>query len=207
MPLDRQVEAWLEEAAASGVPPMNELPVDESRAIYNKLTVDCSPPPEPVAAVDERAVPGKYGDIPVRIYRPEGNPAFPVVVYYHGGGWVLGDLDFAHSTATLIAGRAHAVVVTVDYRLAPEHPFPAPVDDAYSALRWVLDNPALLDADVERVAVAGDSAGGNLAAVVALMARNDPGPRPVHQLLLYPVTDLAHDTESARAFADGPFLT
>jgi acetyl esterase len=164
--------------------------------------------PEPVAVVYDRDLPGPAGDIPVRVYRPQpiGGDPLPVVVYFHGGGWVLCDLDTHDTTCRAMANGVDAVVVSVDYRLAPEHKFPAAAEDAYAATQWVFDHADELGADPERLAVAGDSAGGNLAAVVPLMARDRGGPPIRFQLLIYPVTDYSFDTPSYRDNAEGYFL-
>jgi acetyl esterase len=207
MPLDTQAEAWLRGLRESGLPPLNEMPVEQARATYKAVVADCALKPEPVASIVDKAIPGSAGDIPVRIYTPEGNGLFPLVVYFHGGGWVIGDLEVVHGLCTVLTNRAHAVVVSVDYRLAPEHPFPAAVDDCYTATKWVADNAALLNGDVERIAVAGDSAGANLAAVVSLMARDQGNPPLLYQLLIYPATDVRYDSPSYRENGDDYFLT
>jgi acetyl esterase len=164
--------------------------------------------PAPVAKVEEMTIPGPAGEIPIRVYWPEEDGPLPVVVYYHGGGWVIGDLDTSDSLCRLLANGASAVVVSVDYRLAPEHPFPAAVDDSYAALEWVSENAAKLNADPSRIAVGGSSAGGNLAAAVALAARDRGGPGLAHQVLIYPATNLFElNTESHRNFANDYGLT
>lgn len=164
--------------------------------------------PAPVAKVEEMAIPGPAGEIPIRVYWPAGSGPWPVVVYYHGGGWVIGDLDTNDGLCRLLSNGASAVVVSVDYRLAPEHRFPAAVEDSYAALEWVFRNAARLDADPSRIAVGGGSAGGNLAAAVALMARERGGPALTYQVLIYPATNLVElDTESHRSFAEGYGLT
>jgi acetyl esterase len=205
--LDPQAEGWLKEVAAAGLPPLQTLPVADFRGLYRQVVADCGLQPEPVVSIAERTIPGPAGEIPIRVYTPEGSPQFPVLVYFHGGGWVIGDLEVVHGPLTVLANLAHAVIVSVDYRLAPEHPFPAAVEDCDAAVRWVAANASLLNVDPERIAVGGDSAGGNLAAVVALMARDRGGPKLIHQLLLYPVTDCTRDTASYREHGDGYFLT
>ena len=142
-----------------------------------------------VAAVETRSIPGPDGDVPVRIYTPEGDGPFPILAWYHGGGWVIGDLDSADPTARHLCKGAGCVVVSVDYRLSPETRFPGAVEDCYAATVWAADNAASLGADASRLAVGGDSAGGNLAAAISLMAADRNGPAIVHQLLVYPVTD------------------
>jgi acetyl esterase len=162
-----------------------------------------------VASVSDRTIPGPGGDIPVRVYVPAGTAggeALPVVVWFHGGGWVIGDIETADATVRTLANACDAVVVSVDYRLAPEHPFPAGLEDALAAVRWVADNAAELGADPSRLAVGGDSAGGNLSAVVCQQLR-DTGPQIGFQLLVYPVTDLHLDSPSVDENAEGYFLT
>jgi acetyl esterase/lipase len=160
-------------------------------------------PREPVAA-EQRVVPGEL-PVPVRVYRPAGaTRTLPGVVYLHGGGFVLGDLDMADSAATRVADLAEVVVVSVDYRLAPEHPFPAGLQDCYAALEWAVAEAADLGIDADRMGVAGESAGGGLAAAVALLARDRGGPRLRHQCLVNPELDDRLDTPSARAFVDTP---
>jgi acetyl esterase len=159
-------------------------------------------------SVEDLKIPGRQGQIPIRIYTAEGSGVRPVIVYYHGGGWVVGNLETHDNVAGYLANASGGIVVSVDYRLAPEHPFPAAVEDAYAALEWASGNAAQLGGDPGRIAVAGDSAGGNLAAVVSLMARNEDGPRVSCQALIYPVTDLlSFETGSHRDFAAGFFLT
>jgi acetyl esterase/lipase len=163
------------------------------------------PPPAELPRVEDRTI---TGGIKTRIYWPVSDPSdLPVVVFYHGGGWVIGDLDSHDATARAIAGGVGAVVVAVDYRLAPEHPYPAAVDDAFAALRWVSEHAAELGADPSRLAVAGDSAGGNLAAVVSQLARDAGGPPVKFQLLWYPATTLDSALPSMTENADAPVLS
>jgi acetyl esterase len=159
--------------------------------------------PPAMARVEEVAIPGPAGPLGGRLYVPRRQAAPALVVYYHGGGWVVGDLDTHDGACRFLADEAGVAVLAVDYRLAPEHRFPAAVEDALAAFRWAAGNAA----PPARVAVAGDSAGGNLAAVVAQQAARDGGPRPAAQLLVYPATDLSTKHPSYRLFADGFFLT
>lgn len=165
-------------------------------------------PAEPVAHVENRTIPGPAGAVPVRIYRAAdiATPA-PALVYFHGGGWVIGDLDSHDNFCRALANRTDAVVVSVDYRLAPEHRYPAAAEDCYAATRWVAEYGAAIGVDGARIAVAGDSAGGNLAAVVALLARDRGGPSLRHQVLIYPVADHDFETPSYRDNATGYLLT
>ena len=206
MGLDPQVRALLDQVTAMGAPAFHTLPVAEARQVSAAMAA-LQGEPEPIARVENRGIPGPAGEIPVRIYTPGGGGPLPVLVYYHGGGWVIGSLETHDGTCRSLANAAGCVVVSVDYRLAPEHKFPAAADDAYAAAAWVADHAAALGADAARLAVGGDSAGGNLAAVVALMSRDRSGPRLAYQLLVYPVTDAACDTASYRENADGYFLT
>jgi acetyl esterase len=160
-----------------------------------------------VARVENRTVPGPAGNIPVRIYWPDGSGPFPVLVYYHGGGFVLCDLDSHDATCRLLTNGAGCITVSVVYRLAPESKFPAAPEDCYAATCWAAENAAELGGDPSRIAVGGDSAGGNLAAAVPLMARERGGPALVHQLLIYPVTTSDLDAPSYTENAEGYMLT
>ena len=206
MPLDPQARALLDQMAAAGGQPLSSLSVEDSRQAvlaFPQLGGD----PEPVAEVEDRDLPGPDGAIPVRIYTPAGNGPFPVLVFFHGGGWVVCDLDTHDPVCRSLARAAECIVVSVGYRLAPEHKFPAAADDCYAASQWVMNNTPLINGDPERVAVGGDSAGGNLAAVVTLMARDLGGRAPIFQLLVYPATDYLPGTPSYEENADGYFLT
>jgi acetyl esterase len=196
----------LDEAAAAGRPPLRSQTVEESRALMRSMIPVRGPGPE-VKRVDDRDIPGSGGCIPVRIYWPEGDGPFPILVWFHGGGWVLGDLDTADNTCRSLTFKSGAVVVSVDYRLAPEYPYPAGVDDAYAAATWVASHAGELDGHPERLAIGGDSAGGNLAAVTALRARRRGEPRFCFQLLVYPVTDGRMSFPSYRDNGEGYQLT
>ncbi len=184
------------------------LPLPEAREEMRRTARIFAGPQIPLERVEDLSVPGPAGDLPVRLYRPAGarTPA-PLVVYLHGGGWVTGGLDTHDGCCRYLADRAGVLVLAVDYRLAPEHPFPAAVEDAVAAFRWAVAKAADIGADPERVAVAGDSAGGNLAAVVSQVTTAEGGPRPALQVLVYPVTDLSAKHPSYRLFTDGFFLT
>src|SRR5205814_1116533 len=163
-----------------------------------------------IGSVRDLAAEGPRGPIPLRIYRPAGVPAstpLAGLVYFHGGGWVIGDLETHDVLCRQLTAESGASVVSVDYRLAPEHKFPAAADDAWAATRWVVDHAGELGVDPTKLAVGGDSAGGNLAAVVALQARDAGGPKVALQVLLYPVTDLGAETQSYRDLADRYMLT
>jgi acetyl esterase len=162
---------------------------------------------EPIARVEDRMISGPGGQLAVRIYTPDAPPPLPALVYFHGGGWVLGNLDGSDAQCRALANAARCVTVSVDYRLAPEAKFPAPAEDCYAATLWVADNAASIGCDPKRIAVAGTSAGANLAAVVPLMAKDRGRPAIAFQVLVYPITDGAMDTRSYRENAEGYFLT
>lgn len=203
MPLDPQARTLLDQMAAAGIPPTHTLSVEDARRTMLARRALVAGDPEPVARVEDRQIPGPAGALPIRVYAPSAGQLLPVLVYFHGGGWVLGNLDSHDQVCRALANGADCAVVSVDYRLAPEHTFPAAAEDAYAATKWVATNAAELGGDGTRLAIGGDSAGGNLAAAVALMARDRGGPRLTHQLLVYPVTDRAFDTPSYRENAEG----
>ena len=186
----------------AGLPPLPTMTPTEARGRPEPLAAA----PEAVGGVTARAIPGPGGPLPIRIYRPKDGLK-GALVYFHGGGWVLGSLDTADATCRALANRSRCVVISIGYRLAPEHKFPAAVDDAYAAVRWVADNAADLRIDPARIAVGGSSAGGGLAAAVALIARDRGGPKIAFQLLTVPVTELSSRAASHREFAEGYGLT
>lgn len=200
-----ETQAFLDLIAASDRPPIHTLTPAELRNL-NQMFVNYSHPPEPVEKVENRTIPGPGGELPIRIYTPAGNPPFPVLVYFHGGGYILGDLDMVDSICRTLANGAECVVVSVDYRLAPEHPFPAAIEDGLAATEWVFNHGETFGGDRDRVAVGGESAGGNLAAVVALIRRDRSLPPLVYQLLIYPSTQVDIETESRRKFSENYFL-
>jgi acetyl esterase len=204
LPLDPLVKSMVDAAAAMNLPGFEELTPQEAR----ERPMAFPPKPEPVGRVENRTLPGPNGPIPVRVYTPHGNNGpFPCVVYFHGGGWVIGSLDSHDDVCRMVANRSRAVVVSVDYRLAPESKFPVAAEDAYAATTYVAQRPGEFGIDPARIAVAGDSAGGNLAAAVTLMTRDRQGPSIVSQVLIYPVTDHRFDTGSYIENAEGYFLT
>ena len=206
MPLDEQTKTMLEQIEAMDAPPIWKLSVEDARSTTNAMLVLMGTPEE-IASVVDRTINAGGQQLPIRIYRPDGlgdGPA-PVLVFYHGGGFVIGDLETHDRDCRKLANRGQCVVVAVDYRLAPEHRFPAAVDDAWAALSWVLANAAELGIDPARVAVGGDSAGGNLAAVTAIWAR-DQGIALRLQLLIYPGVDVEGQYPSKVENAQGYLL-
>jgi acetyl esterase len=204
MTLDYQAQQFLEKIKYR--PKVYELSPEESRKRL-KDTIPLSGIPQHVEVVEEHQVSVQNGEIKVRVYRPEGEGPFPIFVYFHGGGWVIGDLETADAPCREITNEAQCIVVSVDYRLAPEHKFPTAVEDGYAAVMWVWQMAKQLKGDATRIAIGGDSAGGNLAAVIAILARERKGPPIGWQILIYPVTSLRFDTQSYRDNAEGYFLT
>ena len=206
MPLDPQARFVLDQMATQGGMELSDLSPAEARQMFEKMRVPL--PGEPVTRVEELRIPGPAGAIPARLYAPDGvtSPA-PAIVYFHGGGWVIGSLDSHDNLCRALANRTQSAVVSVDYRLAPEHRFPAAAEDCWAAARWVAEQGGALGLDGGRVAVAGDSAGGNLSAVVALMARDRGAPDLRHQVLIYPVTDPDFERPSYVENAEGYLLT
>jgi len=200
-----EMKSVLDKLTALGAKPIGTLSVTETRtqptpadavmAIMKEKNIQ---PPAAVQAVKSRdiMIPGGGGEVAARVYTPEGQGPFPLVVYYHGGGWVIADLDTYDSSPRALSAGAKAVVVSVDYRHAPEHKFPAAHEDAFAAYKWIAENSGSLNADATRIAVAGESAGGNLAANVAIMARDAKITQPIHQLLVYPVAGNDMNTPS-----------
>ena len=207
--LDPQAKALLELMIAKGVPPTHTLAPQVARQFYRERRNATQAEPRAVAQVQDLQAPGQAGPIPLRLYRPAGLPAAaPVLVYFHGGGWTIGDLDTHDVLCRDLADEGRCVVVSVDYRMGPEHRFPGAVDDALAATRWVMAQAPALGLDARRVAVGGDSAGGNLAAVVALAWRDAGEPVPLHfQLLIYPATDMRAVAPSHATNGQGYLLT
>ncbi|MFG3707200.1 alpha/beta hydrolase [Micromonospora sp. NPDC047670] len=189
MSVHPQVAAYRAAREAAGTPPLYTQTLAEARAADLAAIRAGGGAVEPVHEVRDTHVPGPAGDLPVRIHRPAGEGPLPTLVYFFGGGWTLGSVDTADGICRRLANAVPCQVVTVGYRLAPEHPFPAAVHDCHAATRWIAAHPEEFGADPERLAVGGDSAGGNLAAAVTLLARDGGGPRLAAQLLVYPNTD------------------
>ena len=204
MTMDPQIAAILEALTSQGSPDWSTMNAEVLRAA-SKM-----PPPEtpqPVGAVRDISIPGVVGDIPLRLYQPTGTvEGLPLLVYFHGGGFVIGDLDSHDNLCRAFCQALPAVVVSVDYRLAPEHRFPAAVEDALAATRWAANEAVALGADPARLLAGGDSAGGNLAAVACQIARDSGGPEITHQILLYPVCDTDLGRDSYQHLGQGYFL-
>jgi acetyl esterase len=210
MALDPQAQAVIELAIKAGRPPYHTLSPKEARQLFLETRPFSTPAPPAIGTVRNLAAEGPVGQIPLRLYRPAGvsdATPLPVYVYFHGGGWVIGDLESHDVLCRQLTAESGACVIAVDYRLAPEHKFPAAADDAWAATLWIVGHAAELGLDAGRLAVGGDSAGGNLAAVVALMARDAGGPAIALQVLIYPVTDVGRESPSYADFADGYMLT
>jgi acetyl esterase len=201
--LHPQIEKVLEAMAKLDLKPIEAMDPIEARRQMEAMAASRKAEPLPIARVENRTIPGQAGEIPVRIYWPNGAGVRPAIVYYHGGGHVIGSLDTHDLVARNLCGGAEAVVVSVDYRMGPEHRFPAAVDDSVAALEWVCANAASLGADPGRLGVHGDSAGANLAAVVAILARDRGGPKLRLQSLVYPVADFRMGSESYTTYATG----
>jgi acetyl esterase len=206
--LDKGAAAVLEMIRLTGAPPVETLSPPEARIASAKSRRALNPDPPELREIREIKAEGPSGPIPMRLYRDGTDDALrSCLVYFHGGGWVLGDLDSHDVVCRRIAKASGAVVISVDYRMGPEHEFPAAVDDAIASTGWIAAHAASLGIDARRLAVGGDSAGGNLAAVVAIHARDNRGPEIAAQILIYPATDFSMTQESHRLFAEGYFLT
>lgn len=205
MALHPQCKAFLDQLAAMGGRPMHEMTPAEARGLA--LPPELAGPERPIHSVVNRTVPGPGGQIPVRIYTPTPDRRLPGLLYFHGGGFVLGTLNSCDRVCRDLSHLSGCVVVSVDYRLAPEHPFPAAVEDACAATKYVLEHAGEFGIDEGRVAVGGESAGANLATVTALKLRQSGAPPLMFQLLVYPQVDFHDDSPSMREFADGHFIT
>ncbi len=208
MPVDATVKAFLDQLDAQPGPKMWDMQPADGRQLFVAMMQIVGPQNVPIGATADLEAQGPHGPIPMRSYTPIGAAAgpLPTLVFYHGGGFVIGNIETHDGLCRMLANESGARVISVDYRLAPEHKFPAAVDDAYAALVWVAQHAAQLGVDATRLAVGGDSAGANLAAVMAQMAKAKRGPRLALQMLFFPATELGADTPSMRANAEGYFL-
>jgi acetyl esterase len=201
--LDPEIQPIVDLMEAAPGPPAHLVPIAQARAAHDLETAEMSGPGEEVAEVREVSVPGPGGPIRVRLYRPLDDRPLPLVAYLHGGGWVMGTIDAFDPLCRALANASGALIASIDYRLAPEHPFPAAPDDARAAVRWLAANAEELGADPARLGIAGDSAGGNIAAVTARRLRDEGGPPLRFQALIYPACDSALDTPSYRENGSG----
>jgi acetyl esterase len=205
--VESNTQAFLDALAAQGGPPIYELSVQDARGVLSGAQAgDVEKLP---AGIEDRMIPGgPDGAVSIRIVRPQGNTdTLPAVIYFHGGGWVLGDKNTHDRLIREIANGANAAVVFVNYTPSPEAQYPVAIEQAYAATKWVAENGETIKVDPSRLAVVGDSVGGNMAAAVTLLAKERGGPKIIFQLLFYPVTDANFDTPSYQQFADGPWLT
>jgi acetyl esterase len=208
MPLDPLVKAFLDQASALPRPKAWEMPLSMTRQGFAHMMNLMGPKDVPVGKVRNIVIPGPAGDIRARVYAPvaAGGEALPALIYFHGGGFVMGDLDTHDGLCRLIAHEGGFIVVAVDYRRAPENKWPAPLEDAAAATRWIFDNASSLGIDAGRIAVGGDSAGGHLAACVTQAVKEQGGPKIAFQLLMFPGTEFTTDTGSMNRFAVGYFM-
>ena len=207
MPLDHDAEILLEMIREANRPSFETVGAVAARDLFMAGRKALSPDPMPISETRDVAIPGPGGPIPARLYRSATTGALPVLVFFHGGGWVVGNIDSHEAMCRHIANRAECAVLSIDYRMGPEHKFPAAVEDCLAATAWAADNAAALGVDPARLAVGGDSAGGNLAAVVSLLARDKGAPRIAYQVLIYPATDAAMRHDSIARYAEGYVLT
>ena len=207
MPLHPQAAAFLDSLKLQKIPPLEELPLETARwALVLGCRVKLAPPE--LARVETRTIAGPDGDeLTIRLYWPLGEGPFGACLYFHGGGWVLNNVETHDDLSRRLAAASGCVFMSVDYRLAPEHKYPAAIEDGYAALRWIAGEARVLNVDPARIAVSGDSAGGNIAAVLCLMSRDRGGPPVAYQVLIYPITDCDFDRPSYHENAEGYFLT
>lgn len=208
MTLDPQAKWVLDIAEQAKVPPLEEMTAHDAKLAYEERAQKLCLKGVSIGKIEDRKITGVHGEIPIRIYHPEcGGTSLPVLVYYHGGGWVVGSCDSHDGLCRQICNQGSFIVVSIDYRMGPDTKFPAAIDDAIASYEWVLGNAESFRADRTRVAVGGDSAGGNLAAVVCLNAKANNTALPQFQWLIYPATNMAMDTQSHSDFSEGYFLT
>jgi len=208
MPLDPHARKFLDIAAAAGAQDLSRLSPQEMRVGFRRLAQLVGARNVPIRRVEDRTLPGPAGPLPIRIYTPYGCPdeRLPGLVYFHGGGGVFGSIETHDGLCRMLANASECRVLSVDYRLAPEHQFPAALDDSYAAVTEVFGQASALGLLEDRIAIGGDSAGGALAATVCLRAKRENGPKIALQLLLCPAVDIAGESQSRRAFAEGYFL-
>lgn len=211
MDLSKRIEpktwAFVEKIKKAGGKPIYDLPVQEGRAIFDKLQ-EAPSIKEPAVDIEDRFIQHAKGKVGIRIIRPKGSKEkLPVVMFYHGAGWVFGDWQTHGRLVRELAVGAHAAVVFVNYSLAPEAQYPTQIEEDYSALKYIAEHGKELNLDTSRLAVAGDSVGGNMAAVMTILAKQRGGPKIDYQVLIYPVTDANFENDSYKEFADGPWLT
>ena len=202
--MDKQTAEFLNLYNKAQLPPLDSVPVAQLRQFVDSFGFQSD---IELASIQDIKIPGPAGEIPIRIYKPFGNGPFPVYVTFHGGGWVFGSLNLYDPTCREIASQAQVIVVSVDYRLAPEHKFPVPLNDCYAATEWVAKNIQNFNGDPSRLAIGGDSAGGNLAIGVTLLAKEKGFPNFKAQVLVYPVTQYAFDTPSYQKYQKNYYLT
>ncbi len=207
MPLHPQVQGLLTQMGSSGLKKIQDMTPEESRQTFSAVFATLPPSQQKIASAVDRSVPSPSGPVKTRVYTPEGTGPFPVMAYFHGGGWVFGDLDTHEGVCRELCGAVGMVVVSVDYRLSPEHKYPDAADDCVAVTQWLAANARAINGDASRLAVGGDSAGGNLAAVVAQRLRDEKGPTLAAQLLIYPVARVDGEmTKSMVENAEGYFL-
>jgi acetyl esterase len=207
MPLDHDAEILLQMIREANRPAFETVGAGAARELFMAGRKALSPDPMPIAETRDVAIPGPGGPIPARLYRSATTGTLPVLVFFHGGGWVVGNIDSHEAMCRHVANRAECAVLSVDYRMGPEHKFPAAVEDCFAATAWAAESAAQLGVDPGRLALGGDSAGGNLAAVVSLLARDKGAPRIAYQVLIYPATDAAMRHGSIARYAEGYVLT
>lgn len=207
MKLDPRVAAAIRRSQDANVPPWRSMPAPVGREVYRRRGLLFDAPQTPVGSVVDMSIPSEAGAIAIRVYRPDGHRPRPLFVYLHGGGWTFGDLDDRNETCRRISRASDCVVVSVAYRLAPEYPYPAPLDDVLAAIRWTAQHRDELGGTSAPLAIGGDSAGGNLAATACLRIRAEGGPQFGLQVLIYPATQAFFDTLSYHENADGYLLT
>jgi acetyl esterase len=208
MALDPLVKAFLDQLASVPGPKLWEVPAQQARFMFAAMMQMVGPKDVPVGRIENIVMPGPAGDIALRVYTPvaAGGEPLPVLIFFHGGGFIIGDLDTHDGLCRMFANEGGYRVIAVDYRLAPEHPFPAAVEDAFAAVCWIEANAPALGVDANRIAVGGDSAGGNLSAVIAQLAKEKGAPKIAFQLLMFPATQIGQETASMREFSVGYFL-